>query len=478
MVDHAAFADGSESDDAVPAGPTSFTVTASDLEHLAREVAATYPGQRIVGWYHSHPRFGIFLSAHDLYIHSAFFAQSWQVGYVYDPVQAQRGFFGWAGREVVRVPQWQVTSVAHASGAELPVNAPVRPPDAAAATIAEPSPRPTPPLSNRAAAGAPIATETAIIDPPPSAEGEPPSRKQPPVGAIVAAVVAVIALIVAAIIVFGGDDDDATTADTDVSAESSVATSSTVAGVDGTTAASTATSVAAPATDVTTTTTTAGSDVPATEPAAITFPATPTGVTPPAARVGESAVACVAGADGAYAPTSDCYVPLDNGNVIVFVAGSLRCVDPAGDVVAEEAQSFTIGVDADPIVLVADGELVPTCVDLTYAKNVLSGGDDTFDGLCGSSGTQINDGTRRCIAHNGATGAMAAIVRGVQDDADLVVSCSTGGSEAAIDTVTWSDTDVSTAWRVDAVVYQQDSNDFLATASRNGSTATATFGCG
>lgn len=40
------------------------------------------PGKRIVGWYHSHPRFGIFLSAHDIAIQTVYFGQPWQVAYV------------------------------------------------------------------------------------------------------------------------------------------------------------------------------------------------------------------------------------------------------------------------------------------------------------------------------------------------------------------------------------------------------------
>ena len=462
-----------------------FTFTAASLEDLSRQVAATYPGQRIVGWYHSHPRAGIFLSAHDLYIQSAFFAQSWQVGYVYDPVQAQRGFFGWSAREVVRVPHWEITSVSHGSGADLPVNAPAQ---TGAATVASTSATAVAPVTGLSFGDAPAsATAGRPTSPPaPSAANVPssspssssPAARKRPIGAIVGAIAAVIAIIVAIVVITGGDDDDTSTSDTTIVTESSVADSESTAASSAVTTTEPATESSATSTTAEVTTTTAAADVSTTAPAPITFPATPTAVAAPAARVGEGATACERAGDGSYAPLSDCFVPLNNGNVMVFVAGSLRCVDPNGQVLANEAQSFTIGVAGDPIVLVADGVLNPTCIDLTYAKNVLTGGSDTYDGLCGSSGTQINDGTRRCIAQNLSTGAMVAMIRGEEDQGDLVAACKTGTEDAAIDEITWSDGNVGTDWKVDSVVYQQDANQFIATASRPGSTATATFSCG
>ena len=48
---------------------------------------STYPGLRIVGWYHTHPRFGIFLSDRDRFIQSTSFSQPWATALVVDPVQ-------------------------------------------------------------------------------------------------------------------------------------------------------------------------------------------------------------------------------------------------------------------------------------------------------------------------------------------------------------------------------------------------------
>jgi len=73
----------------------SFTYTHDSWEEITRERERLYPESDIVGWYHTHPSFGIFLSHHDLFIHQNFFAQPLQVAYVVDPINQSRGFFYW-----------------------------------------------------------------------------------------------------------------------------------------------------------------------------------------------------------------------------------------------------------------------------------------------------------------------------------------------------------------------------------------------
>lgn len=48
---------------------------------------------RVVGWYHSHPDFGVFFSSHDLFVHRNFFGSDGQIGIVVDPVRRHRGAF-------------------------------------------------------------------------------------------------------------------------------------------------------------------------------------------------------------------------------------------------------------------------------------------------------------------------------------------------------------------------------------------------
>ena len=73
----------------------SFTYTHESWEEISRERDQRYPDLDIVGWYHTHPDFGVFLSHHDLFIQHNFFAQPLQVAYVVDPIRQTRGFFRW-----------------------------------------------------------------------------------------------------------------------------------------------------------------------------------------------------------------------------------------------------------------------------------------------------------------------------------------------------------------------------------------------
>ncbi|HKI19946.1 MAG TPA: Mov34/MPN/PAD-1 family protein [Isosphaeraceae bacterium] len=73
----------------------SFTYTHDSWEEITRERDQLHPESDIVGWYHTHPSFGIFLSHHDLFIHQHFFSQPLQVAYVVDPINQSRGFFYW-----------------------------------------------------------------------------------------------------------------------------------------------------------------------------------------------------------------------------------------------------------------------------------------------------------------------------------------------------------------------------------------------
>ncbi len=71
-------------------------------------------GTSIVGWYHTHPGLGVFLSDHDLFIHRHFFNQPWQVAIVVDPISRDFGCFGWRDDEVVRLPDSAIyTALAH-----------------------------------------------------------------------------------------------------------------------------------------------------------------------------------------------------------------------------------------------------------------------------------------------------------------------------------------------------------------------------
>ena len=79
----------------------SLTFTHETWAKLTQQIAAEFTGKSVIGWHHTHPGFGIFLSQHDLFIHRNFFSQPWQVAMVVDPQQQEFGFFCWDGDEVV-----------------------------------------------------------------------------------------------------------------------------------------------------------------------------------------------------------------------------------------------------------------------------------------------------------------------------------------------------------------------------------------
>lgn len=75
----------------------SVTYTPESWRNAHDTLAERYPDETavMVGWYHTHPGFGIFLSGMDLFIHQTFYTQIWHVAFVLDPRARTSGFFGW-----------------------------------------------------------------------------------------------------------------------------------------------------------------------------------------------------------------------------------------------------------------------------------------------------------------------------------------------------------------------------------------------
>jgi proteasome lid subunit RPN8/RPN11 len=69
------------------------TFTAATWQHIHSEMDRSYADHRIVGWYHTHPGHGLFLSEMDLFLHNSFFGLHWQVALVYDPQLLEDGMF-------------------------------------------------------------------------------------------------------------------------------------------------------------------------------------------------------------------------------------------------------------------------------------------------------------------------------------------------------------------------------------------------
>ena len=74
---------------------TNVTFTADTWLHIQTVMDQHHPGETIVGWYHTHPGFGIFLSDMDVFICQHFFNLAWQCAFVYDPQSGEEGNFLW-----------------------------------------------------------------------------------------------------------------------------------------------------------------------------------------------------------------------------------------------------------------------------------------------------------------------------------------------------------------------------------------------
>src|SRR5215467_8895035 len=87
---------------------TYVTFTQDTWEHIYKIKDKECPEERIIGWYHSHPGFGVFFSDHDTFIHKNFFSAATQVAWVYDPLSDEEGCFGWAGERIERLSEIHV----------------------------------------------------------------------------------------------------------------------------------------------------------------------------------------------------------------------------------------------------------------------------------------------------------------------------------------------------------------------------------
>ena len=85
------------------ASASTLTFTHETWDYVHKEHDAKYPDKKIVGWQHTHPSYGIFLSNYDLFIHENFFNLPFQVAYVIDPIQRIRGFFQWKNDRIEKL---------------------------------------------------------------------------------------------------------------------------------------------------------------------------------------------------------------------------------------------------------------------------------------------------------------------------------------------------------------------------------------
>ena len=82
------------------ATPTTLKFTHETWEYVHKEIEKKHPGKKIVGWIHTHPDFGIFLSEYDKFIHQNFFNEDYQVAYVVVPILYFVWFYFWINEKI------------------------------------------------------------------------------------------------------------------------------------------------------------------------------------------------------------------------------------------------------------------------------------------------------------------------------------------------------------------------------------------
>lgn len=73
----------------------SLNFTNESWAQLNDQLSGKFMGKLLVGWYHSHPRMNVFLSAHDVTIHETRFQEPWRTALVLEPAKHMGGFFCW-----------------------------------------------------------------------------------------------------------------------------------------------------------------------------------------------------------------------------------------------------------------------------------------------------------------------------------------------------------------------------------------------
>lgn len=83
------------------------TFTHDTWNHIHSELDK-HPDRKILGWYHTHGGFGIFLSEMDTFIHENFFTEPHHFAYVYDPLAGTEGFFFRHGKQFHQATRYWV----------------------------------------------------------------------------------------------------------------------------------------------------------------------------------------------------------------------------------------------------------------------------------------------------------------------------------------------------------------------------------
>ena len=92
------------------AGAIHVTYTQETWNQIHRNMEKEYPKLHIVGWYHSHPGFGVEFSDMDLFIHENFFRGRSQIAFVTDPLGGEEAICAKGSRGIEHLERFWVNS--------------------------------------------------------------------------------------------------------------------------------------------------------------------------------------------------------------------------------------------------------------------------------------------------------------------------------------------------------------------------------
>ena len=101
---------------------TQLTFTHKTWDTVFAELSKIDKDAKLIGWYHSHPNFGVFLSDHDKFIQSQFFGNDGQITIVVDPIRGRSGWFVSNDKQIEVLQEERDTKTEKLGGSDIVEN--------------------------------------------------------------------------------------------------------------------------------------------------------------------------------------------------------------------------------------------------------------------------------------------------------------------------------------------------------------------
>jgi proteasome lid subunit RPN8/RPN11 len=89
---------------------THLTFSHDTWDAAYKHLEKAFPGKKLIGWYHTHPDFGCFLSDYDQFIQTNFFPDPNHVALVIDPIRGELAWFASAEGKIIELSQDRTSS--------------------------------------------------------------------------------------------------------------------------------------------------------------------------------------------------------------------------------------------------------------------------------------------------------------------------------------------------------------------------------